>query len=402
MQKSSSKESEFDNVYNRSQTHDLKWRKAGVEAYLSQEVREDMIPMWIADMDFGCMQGIVEAVKKRAEHGIYGYCGVGTDFYEAIEFWNRTRYQWNIEAAWATALPSVVSGVNIAIRAFTESGDGVIVQTPVYDPFMQIISMTKRTVVINQLKRTEEHYEMDFEGLEELVKNPSNKMLILCSPHNPVGRVWKKEELTRLADLCIRNHVMIVTDEIHSDIVYGEHRHVPMLSLDESYAKQFIHLSSPGKTFNIPGLKMAYSLIPNPEMRKAFQEMQLAMSLDIRNTFGIEGISAAYSEEGAQWREELIHYLSDNVTAVEKFLSEHMPKIRMNTPEGTFLCWLDFSGYGMSDEELMKKINLGAGIVCIPGSWFGPGGEHFIRLNIGCPREMLMTALQRINDEMEG
>ena len=390
--------SEFDRVYNRKITHDLKWQRAGVESYLGRAVREDMIPMWIADTDFGCMEEIVEAVKARASHGIYGYCAPGPDFYEAIVFWEKARFDWNIDKGWVTPLPSVVSGINIAIRAFSGEGDGVIIQTPVYDPFISIVKRTGRVPVSNQLKNTSGHYEMDYEGLEKLAADPNNNMLILCSPHNPVGRVWRKDELCRLADICLKYHVLIVTDEIHSDIVFGKQHHQPLLSIDKRYEQQFIHLSAPSKTFNVPGLKMSFALIPNPERKRAFDEMQLSMSLDIRNTFGVECIPVCYTARGAAWLDKLIPYLEDNVKLVLDFVESELPKVRMVPPEGTFLSWLDFTEYGITDEELLERINYGAGVICVPGEWFGAGGEHHLRLNIGCQRETLQKALWRIKE----
>lgn len=391
---------EFDREYDRRSTHDLKWKQAGVEAYLGQKVREDMIPMWIADTDFGCMEKIVDAVKARAAFGIYGYCAPGEDFYQAIQYWEKARFGWETETSWITALPSVVSGINIAIRAFTSQGDGVIVQTPVYDPFISVVKRAGRTPVYNCLIKKNGRYVMDLEGLERLAACPENKMLILCSPHNPVGRVWTKEELCRLGDICLNHHVMIVTDEIHSDIVYGEHRHHPLLSLKKEYQDHFIHLAAPGKTFNVPGLKMSFALIPNPEIKKAFDQMQTAMSLDIRNTFGVECLPACYCKEGEEWLGRLLKYLWGNVEMTADFLKTQMPMVKMEKPEGTFLCWLDFSAYGIHDEELMRRINLEAGVVCVPGGWFGEGGEHYLRLNIGCPRKMLREALERIRDAM--
>ena len=393
--------SEFDRELDRGRTHDLKWRKEGVDAYLGQAVRDDMIPMWIADRDFRCMKEVTEAVKSRAAFGIYGYCSPGDDFYQAVIYWEKARFQWKAERKWITALPSVVSGINIAIRAFTKEGDGVIVQTPVYDPFISVVQRTGRKPVYNCLVKTEGHYSMNFEELEELAARPENKMLILCSPHNPVGRVWTEEELRRLGEICLRNQVRIVADEIHSDIVYGENRHHPLLSLDPRFEQQFIHLSSPGKTFNVPGLKMSFALIPNQELKKQFDEMQLAMSLDIRNTFGVECVPACYTEQGERWLGELLDYLQENVNLVADFLQKEMPRVKMEKPEGTFLCWLDFTEYHMSDEELLRRINLCAGVVCVPGGWFGPGGEHHLRLNIGCQRRILKEALERICDAVK-
>ena len=389
---------EFDRELDRRKTHDLKWRQAGVEAYLGQKVREDMIPMWIADTDFGCMQSLVDAVKSRADMGIYGYCSPAEDFYQAIRYWEKARFCWEVDESWIAALPSVVSGINVAIRAFTREGEGVIVQTPVYDPFISVVKRTGRTPVYNCLKKENGTYRMDFEGLEKLARRPENKMLILCSPHNPVGRVWTEEELRRLGDICLQNGVMIVTDEIHSDIVYGENCHHPLLSLDKAYREHFIHLSSPGKTFNVPGLKMAFALIPNPEIKKAFDEMQLSMSLDIRNTFGVECLPACYTAEGEEWLGRLLTYLEENVELTADFLAREMPRVQMEKPEGTFLCWLDFTDYGITDEELMRRVNLEAGVVCVPGGWFGDGGEHHLRLNIGCQRKTLRDALERIRN----
>lgn len=391
---------EFDREFDRRDTCDLKWRKAGVAAYLNQDIRDDMIPMWIADTDFGCMDEIVEAVKARANLGIYGYCAPGQDFGERIAFWERERFGWQIRGEWLTSLPSVVSGINIALRAFSGEGDGIIIQTPVYDPFITVVKRTGRRPVFNQLKEMDGRYEMDYEGLEELARDPKNRMMILCSPHNPVGRVWTEEELRKLAEICLKYDVMIVTDEIHSDIVYKGHRHIPLLSLDPQYEDRFIHLSAPGKTFNVPGLKMSFALIPNAEKKRAFDEMQLAMSLDIRNTFGVECIRACYTPEGISWLERLMEYLDGNAERVCRFVKEELPGVRIMKPEGTFLCWLDFTGFGISDEELLKKVNLDAGVVCVPGEWFGPGGEHHLRLNIGCQRKTLDEALGRIKNAL--
>lgn len=387
---------EFDREFDRKSTCDLKWRKEGVMAYLNQKVQEDMIPMWIADTDFGCMEEIVETLKARAAHGIYGYCSTTPKFEERIAFWEQQRFGWKICPQWITSLPTVVSGINIAIRAFSCEGDGIIIQTPVYDPFMAIIKKTGRFPVYNRLKNHDGHYEMDFNGLERLAQAPENRMLILCSPHNPVGRVWTEEELKRLAEICLKYDVMVVTDEIHSDIVYGHHRHVPLLSLDQRYRDHFIHLSAPGKTFNVPGLKMSFAIVPNAGNKKIFDRMQSAMSLDIRNTFGVECIRACYTEKGLEWTRHLMDYLSGNVEVVSEFLRRELPLVHMEKPEGTFLCWLDFTDLGMEDEELLRRVNQEAGVICVPGEWFGPGGEHHLRLNIGCQRKTLVEALKRI------
>ena len=387
---------EFDREIDRKHNCDLKWNKALLEARLSATVAEDFIPMWIADTDFACAPHILEAVRARTEQEIFGYCGPTEQFYEAVCWWEKQRFSWDVQPKQITALPSVVAGINIAIRAFSKEGDGVIIQPPVYDPFSDIVRRTGRNVVNNPLKKVNGRYEMDFELLERQAAEPSTRMMILCSPHNPVGRVWSREELTRLADICIRNEVLLISDEIHSDIVYEGHTHYPLLSLSGDYGAHVIHLTAPSKTFNIPGLKCSIAVIADEGLKHRFDEMRLAMSLDIRNTFGLEGVMAAYSPASEPWLREELAYLKGNIAFVSSFVKEHLPEIEMEEPEGTFLCWLDCKGLGLPEEELLRRINLEAGVVCIPGTWFGPGGENHLRLNVGCTRAILQKALLKM------
>lgn len=387
---------DFDQRVNRKTTNDLKWNRQAVEHNLHTSIPESFIPMWIADTDFACPPHLVEALRRRVNQQIFGYCIPGAPFYRAVCWWEQTRFQWTIRPEWITALPSVVSGINIAIRAFTNEGEGVIIQPPVYEPFSQIITRTGRKVVNNPLQEINGRYEMCFELMEQQASDPNNRMMILCSPHNPVGRVWTQDELHRLADICVAHNVLLVSDEIHSDIIYEGHVHRPIISLNEAYANHFIHLTAPGKTFNVPGLKMSVAIIPKAELKQRFEETQLSLSLDIRNTFGVEGVEAAYSPESIPWLEEELHYLQENVDFVEAYLPAKLPGIKMNRPEGSFLCWLDCSALGLTDEELMERVNLKAGVICVPGTWFGPGGEHHLRLNVGCPRDILTQALERL------
>ena len=387
---------DFDRKVDRVSTNDLKWHSKAVESYLHREVPEDMIPMWLADTDFACAPHIVEALKRRVEKEIFGYCVPMGDFYKAICYWQKVQFGWDIQPDWISYIPSVVAGINVAVRTFTDEGDGVIIQQPVYDPFATIVKNDNRVIVNNGLVVRDGRYEMNFEELEILASKPQNKLLVLCSPHNPAGRVWERDELIRVAEICLKNDVMIVTDEIHGDIVYEGHKHTPLLSLDERYAEKFIYLSAPGKTFNIAGLKGSYSIIPNTDIREAFEKMQVTMSLDVKNTFGIEGIIAAYTPEGREWMKEELAYMQANVDYVEQFVRDKMPKASMIRPEGTFLCWIDLSGYGYGDEGIFKRIVLDEAVICVPGTWFGPGGEEHLRVNVGCPRMMLEEAMERI------
>lgn len=389
---------DFDRIVDRKSTYDMKWHSAAVESYLHCKIPENMIPMWLADTEFACAPVIVDAVRKRAEKEIYGYCAPMPDFYRAVCWWQKTQFDWDVKPEWINYVPTVVAAINIAIRTFTKEGDGVIIHQPVYDPFASIIEQCGRTVVNNGLVLRDGRFCINFEELESLAADPHNTMLVLCSPHNPVGRVWTEKELRTLAEICLKHNVMVVSDEIHSDIVYNGHKHHPLLSLDLRYSDSFIHLTAPGKTFNVAGLKVSAAIIPNEERRKQFAKTQIAMSLDVRNTFGIECVSAAYSPEGDEWMRQELAYLQDNVDFAEQYVRENMPGVSMVRPEGTFLCWLDLSGTGLDDRELFDRIILKAGVICVQGPWFGPGGEGHMRLNIGCPRSMLADALNRIRE----
>lgn len=387
---------DFDRKVDRIHTNDMKWHAKAVSMYLHREIPETMIPMWLADTDFACAPCIVEAIKSRAEKEIFGYCAPMASYYQGICWWQQQRHNWTVSPGWITQLPSVVAGINIAIRAFTQEGDGIIIQQPVYDPFASIVKGAGRKVVNNALLERDGQFVMNYEELEQLAADPDNKMLVLCSPHNPVGRVWTEAELRRLADICLSHGVMVVTDEIHSDIVFDGRRHFPLLQLDQRYAENFILLNAPGKTFNVAGLKSSFSIIPNESIRKQFEAMQVAMSLDVKNTFGLEGTIAAYSPEGLEWMEQELAYIQDNMDFAVDFVEKHMPGARLVRPEGTFLCWLDLSALPFNDEELFQRVILEAAVICVPGPWFGPGGEKHLRLNAGCPRSMLQEALERI------
>lgn len=387
---------DFDRVIDRKQTNDMKWHSAAVSKFMPYEFPEDMIPMWLADTEFGCAPVIIEALHNRVEKEIFGYCSPGRSFYESVCFWQKKQFNWEIQSDWISVVPTVVAGINVAIRAFTEEGDGVIIQQPVYDPFASLIRKTGRRIVNNGLLQNNGRYEMNFSELEKLAAVPENKLMILCSPHNPVGRVWTEGELRRVAEICFANNMLLVTDEIHSDIVYDGYVHHPLPALDDQYEERTILFTAPGKTFNVAGLKTSIAVIPDERIRKRFNTVKDAMSLDISNTFGIEAVTAAYSPEGHAWMEEELSYLQNNVDFLERYITKYMPGVSMIRPEGTFLCWLDLTDLGFSDEALLHMIALEAAVICVPGTWFGPGGEGHLRLNIGCPQSMLAAALDRM------
>lgn len=387
---------DFDQGLDRTQTNDLKWQPENMKIY-GIVTNQESIPMWIADTDFPCAPVIVDALRKRVEKEIFGYCAPMKDFYQAIQSWMSSQYQWEVSRDWILSVPSVVASINIAVRTFTEPGDGVIVQTPVYNPFMDVVSSAGRQVRNNQLLYKDGHYTMDFEGLEKLASEEKTKMLILCSPHNPVGRVWTKEELERLGKICLAHDVMVVVDEIHSGIIFSGHTHYALPTLSPEFEKQFIYLNSPAKSFNVAGLKISYAIIPDPEKKAAFRKTQNDLSLIVNSTFGIEALIAAYSPEGAEWLKQEVAYIEANRDFAVKYIQEHFQgKITLTAPEASFLCWLNCNALGMSGNELQETMLHKANVVCTLGSKFGPGGEGFLRYNIGTQRAIVERSLQQI------
>lgn len=391
---------DFDRAIDRKLTNDMKWHSAPVTGYLGVSVPEDMIPMWIADTDFASPQIVIDAIKDRAAKEIYGYCAPQKGYYDALAYWYEAQFGWAIDPKWVCITPTVVAAINIAIRAFTSVGDGIIIQQPVYDPFASLVQKTNRTVVNNALVCKNGRYEMDYELLEKQASDPNNKLMVLCSPHNPVGRVWERDELLKLDEICRRNNVIVVSDEIHSDIVFTGHPHTVYSTLSDETAANTILCTAPGKTFNLAGLKISNVFIVNEQIRTAFTTQQLAMSLDVRNTFGIEAVPAAYSPQGKEWLDQLLVYLEKNNNLVVQEVAK-MQGVTVYKPEGSFLCWLNFSGTGLSDKELLQRIVLEKAVICVPGSWFGKDGEHHLRLNTGCTKATLTEALKRIREALE-
>jgi len=382
---------DFDRPIDRRGTNDLKWRPEGLKGYLPIQVSGDMIPMWIADMDFPCPAGLVEAIRRRAEGEIFGYCGAKADYFEALGWWYQTRFGLEVRPEGVSILPTVVAAINMGIRAFSAPGDQVIIQQPVYEPFAGLIAKTGREVVNNALVCEGGRYSMDYELLERQAADPRAKVMILCSPHNPVGRVWKGEELARLGEICRRNGVVVIADEIHSDIVFSGHQHTPFPLASDAPC---MLCTAPSKTFNVAGLRIANIILPDPEMKKRYDETADSFSMPGSSTFGLEAVRAAYSPEGAEWLEQVLAYLEGNAGVVERWAGAH--GVAFTRPEGTFLCWLDLSSAGLDDGAIQEKILMGQEVICVPGPWFGPGGEGHLRLNIGCTRATLEEALRRI------
>jgi cystathionine beta-lyase len=382
---------DFDRVIERRGTDAVKWD--GLQARFGVD---DAIPMWVADMDFASPPCVVEALVERARHPIYGYTLRSDAYYEAVTGWLRRRHGWEVRREWLGHSPGVVSGLGLLVAALTEPGDRVIIQPPVYYPFTRVIQTWGRQVVHNPLRFDGQRYTMDFDDLERCAREGA-KMLILCSPHNPVGRVWTREELTRLGEICLAHGVLVVSDEIHSDLVYPGYRHTPFASLSPAFAENSVTCLAPSKTFNLAGLNTSVLVIPNERLRAAFQASPVTSVTTGTNVFGATALIAAYTH-GDAWLDALLAYLQESLAYLRDYFASHIPAIRVIEPEGTYLVWLDCRGLGLADDELDRFMLREAGIATDEGHIFGPGGSGFQRLNIACPRSVLVRALQQLRD----
>ena len=380
----------FDEIIDRRNTSCLKHDFAVERGYPA-----DILPFWVADMDFRAPVPVIDALKARAEHGIFGYTQVKDDYFAVLQNWFRTRHDWTVERRELILTPGVVFAIATAIRAFTIKGDAVLIQQPVYYPFANMIRQNERVIVDNPLRLIEGRYEIDFADFEQKIIEHRVKLFILCSPHNPVGRVWTHAELEQIAAVCLRHNVIVVADEIHEEFVRPGFRHVPFASLSEEAAAITVTCTSPSKTFNLAGLQISNIFIRNTLLRRRFKEELSRTGYDEPNTLGLTGAKAAY-EHGAEWLAQLLAYIEENHARTKSFLAAHLPKVQIIEPEGTYLLWLDFRAYGLSDEALNEKIIREAHLWLDDGPIFGAGGSGFQRINIACPWATLETGLQNL------
>lgn len=356
---------------------------------------EKLIPLWVADMDFRTPPAVVQALTAQSRHGIFGYSEVKPEYGETISRWFASRFDWQPDPAWLVKAPGIVFAIANAIRAFTRPGDAVLIQRPVYYPFSQLIVANQRKLVNNPLLYTNGHYEIDFADFEAKIVEHKVRLFLLCSPHNPVGRVWTGEELRRLNEICLRHSVIVLSDEIHADFVYPGHQHHVVASLSPAFRDNAIICTAPSKTFNLAGLQASNIFIANADLRKAFMaEMNLSGYSQL-NTMGLVACQAAYAC-GAEWLDELIVYLQGNLAYVRGFLQQNLPQVRLVEPEGTYLLWLDFGGLFASEPERQDFILQEAGLWLDAGSMFGPEGVDFERVNMACPRATLERAFGQL------
>jgi cystathionine beta-lyase len=368
--------------------------------FLEEEFgKKDLLALWVADMDFPAPPEVLEALHNKIDEGALGYPIAPDSLLKAITDWQKNRHGWEIGKEAVTWAPGVVAGLAFSIMAYTKPGDGVIIQTPVYPPFYATISESGRRIVKNPLKREKDRYVMDLESLEKLV-TPTCRTLILCSPHNPVARVWTREELEALSELAERKDMIIISDEIHQDLVYSDAKHMSIASLSEEMSSRTVTFVAPSKTFNIAGMNSSVALIPDEKLRARYVSVLNRLHLSSLSILGLTAMETAYAK-CAGWLDELMAYLEENRNFTEKFVRERMPKAKMDHPEGTYIFWIDFRGYGFNSETLMDLLVNEAGVALNNGRNFGTEGDGFARINIGTNREMLKKALEKIAKALE-
>jgi len=382
----------FDEIIDRTNYHSVKWDE--LKTHFG-DIPEDVLPMWIADMEFRSPKPVIEAINKAAEHGIYGYTSRPDSYYQAIIDWMEKRHNWKVKKDWLVFSPGVVPALSFIIRAFTQPGDKVVVQPPVYYPFFRVIENNGCRIVNNPLKLSNRKYFMDYDDLERKVDDPRVKLLILCSPHNPVGRVWQKEELIILGEICLKQNVIIVSDEIHADILFKGYKHAPFASISPAFAHNSITCTAPSKTFNLAGLQTSTIIIPNKKYYKIYNNVLDSLALNENNVFGLVALEAAY-RYGEEWLEQLLSYLNGNLEFLMKYFKERIPKIKVIKPEGTYLIWLDCRQLKLNTKDLNNFMIKKVGVALDDGYWFGTEGKGFMRINIACPRSFLEEGLKRI------
>ncbi|HJO93564.1 MAG TPA: MalY/PatB family protein [Victivallales bacterium] len=356
-----------------------------------------ILPMWVADMDFTCPQPVIDALATRAVHGIFGYTGTSDSYLNSVVNWMAKRHAWNIKPEWICTSPGVVPAINMLIRTFAKPDDKVIIQTPVYYPFFSAIKNNKRQIVENPLIKDHDKYRIDFDDLDLKTKDPSSKLLILCSPHNPVGRVWTNDELKKIGEICLKNKVLVISDEIHSDLVFKEYKFTPFATINETFKENCIVCTAASKTFNLAGLHTSNIIIPNENLRTKFMETIYSNGLAGMNTFGLLATETAYNE-GEDWLEQVLSYIQDNFTYLKNYIKENIPEIKVTETEATYLIWLDFRGLKLSERELRDFSVNKAGIFFDEGFIFGEPGIGFERINIACPRSILEEGLIKLKN----
>ncbi len=379
---------DFDKPVHRENTDSIKYD--GRKGYFGTV---DLLPMWVADMDFETLPEVKDTLVKRARHAVYGYSFRSNDYYKAVVNWLKRRHRWEIQPGWIRFSPGIVTAINLAVQTYTEPGDGIIVQPPVYFPFFNAVKNNRRKMIENPLINNNGHYEMDFSLLEKQAAGA--KMLLLSSPHNPVGRCWTRQELQKLSEICLKHNLIVVSDEIHNDLILPGFKHIPLATVSPDIARRTITFIAPSKTFNLAGLFTSSMIISDGDLRGKMDEKLETLHLVHGNLFGYLASTVAYNH-GDKWLDELMNYVQQNFDLVSGFFKEKLPQIRMTRQEATYLAWVDFRGFGLDDERLNRKLIEEAKVGFSRGSTFGKGGAGFMRINLGTQRTKVREMLQRV------
>ena len=386
---------DFDRITDRKGTMCIKY-----DFRAEHRMNEDVIPMWVADMDFPTAEPVIRRLQEAAAHGIFGYTEAKDEYYEAVKDWYRERFGWDIEKEWIVKTPGVVFALCAAVRALTKEGEAVLIQRPVYYPFSNAIVSNGRKLVNSPLVLKDNRYEIDFEDFENRIVLEQVKLFILCSPHNPVGRVWSERELRKIGEICLKHGVLIVSDEIHSDFVWEGYEHHMLAELDPAFADITVTATAPSKTFNLAGLQISNIVISNPALRDRFQEELNRTGYGISGCMGIFACEAAY-REGGEWLAQCKAYIAGNIAFMKSYLEEHLPMLHMTETEGTYLVWVDFRDLGLSAEKLETFVAEKTGLWLDGGAMFGEEGAGFQRFNVACPRSVLKQALEKLEQAVK-
>ena len=379
----------FDKIIDRTNNFSAKWSEMNKNFGTN-----NLLPMWVADMDFLTAPCVMEALKDRLEQGIFGYTTRPSSYNESIVNWLDNRFSWKINQEWLMFSPAVITSISLLIQNLTQKNDKIMIQEPVYSPFHSIVESNERSLVISPLVKLDDgSYVMDYEDIEAKIKDV--KVFILCNPHNPVGRVWTREELTRLGEICLKHNVLVISDEIHSDIILKNHKHTPFASISKEFSENTITCMAPTKTFNLAGLQSSFLVISNPYYYEVMDKAFSRLDIKRNNAFSLVATEAAYNY-GEDWLYELIKYIEDNVDFAIDYIKNHIPQLKVKKPEGTYLLWVDFSNLNVDKEDLKNALINKGRIALSDGSSFGIGGDGYYRINLACPRSMVLEGLKRI------
>ena len=378
----------FDEIVPRRNTNSFKWDSAE---------NDGTLPMWVADMDFRTAPAVIEALIRRSQHGVFGYTIVPAAYYDAVIGWSAARHHFTVRKEWILFTTGVLPALSAIFRALTVPGDKVIIQTPVYNCFFSSIRNNDCEPAINELIYKDGVYRIDFDDLEKKASDPKAKVLLLCSPHNPAGRVWTKDELVRIGEICLRNQVFVVSDEIHCDLVYNGYRHIPFASISDEFLQNSVTCTAPSKTFNLAGIKVANIIASHEEIRQKIDKALNINEVSEISAFAVEALIAAYNQ-GGEWLDELITYLSDNYRYLTEFLKKELPFVKALPLEATYLVWLDFSALKQSSHAIAENLLQKEGLWVNKGTMYGENGEGFIRMNIACPRQLLREGLMKMKN----